>query len=96
MKFPVLTYSNCPKILYVFRCELTVYFYSLFQTAEFFLFAVLMFVDTIVFMIMSVFYKYKPNSIHIGDYMEMENDTTSLVDREDKEEIPLQAKEKEQ
>ena len=94
MKFPFLTYGNCPKILYVFRFELTVYFY--FQTAEYFLFAVLMFVDTIVFMIMSVFYKYKPNSIHIGDYMEMENDTTSLVDKEDKEEIPLQAKEKEQ
>ena len=68
----------------------------LFQTAEFFLFAALMFVDTIVFMIMTVFYKYKPNSLYLGDYTELENDTSTLVDQEEREEIPLQEKEKEQ
>ena len=55
-----------------------------------------MFVDTIVFMIMTVFYKYKPNSLYLGDYAELENDTSTLVDQEEREEIPLQEKDKEQ
>ena len=39
---------------------------------------------------------YKPNSLYMGNYRELENDTSTLVDQEEREEIPLQEKEKEQ
>lgn len=34
------------------------------QMVEFFIFAALMFVDTVIFMVMSMFYTYKPNSLN--------------------------------
>ncbi|KAH3753813.1 hypothetical protein DPMN_188463 [Dreissena polymorpha] len=40
--------------------------------AEFFLFACLMFIDTLIFMLMSLFYEYKSNSV----YTELPDDTT--------------------
>ncbi|KAL4217035.1 hypothetical protein ACF0H5_023491 [Mactra antiquata] len=41
------------------------------QMIEFYIFALLMFLDTLVFMVMSLFYVYKPNSI---DYIELVDD----------------------
>lgn len=43
--------------------------------AEFFLFAALMFVDTVIFMIMSMFYTYKPNSL---DYHELTEEPVEI------------------
>lgn len=65
------------------------------QMAEFFLFAVLMFLDTVIFMVMSKFYKYKPNSLYnMADYSPLENDTTQLVSKDKGEDIPLQTHDK--
>ena len=65
--------------------------------AEFFLFAVLMFLDTVVFMVMSKFYKYKPNSLYnMADYSPLENDTAQLVSKDKGEDIPLHTHDKAQ
>lgn len=53
-----------------------IYFF-LFQAVEFFVFAVLMFVDTVIFMIMSMFYKY--NTYMNYDFNIEPEDSTSLV-----------------
>lgn len=42
---------------------------------EFFIFAALMFVDTVIFMIMSMFYTYKPNSL---DYHELTEEPVEI------------------
>jgi hypothetical protein len=57
---------------------------------EFFLFAVLMFLDTFIFMIMSMFYKYKANSL---DYAELgeESEETNSSKRHGDEEFPLKS-----
>ena len=54
--------------------------------AEFFFFAGLMTVDTIIFMIMCAFYKYYYTSGHGNDTVE---DKTCLVSEEETEDIPL-------
>ncbi|XP_052814791.1 solute carrier family 15 member 1-like [Mya arenaria] len=46
------------------------------QMAEFYLFAILMFIDTVIFMIMSFFYNYKPNSL----YTELPDELTIPTD----------------
>ncbi|XP_060564835.1 peptide transporter family 1-like [Ruditapes philippinarum] len=60
------------------------------QMYEFFLFAVLMFLDTFIFMIMSMFYKYKANSL---DYAELgeESEETNSSKRHGDEEFPLKS-----
>ena len=42
---------------------------------EFFIFAILMFVDTVIFMIMSMFYTYKVNSL---DYTELVEESVEI------------------
>ena len=62
--------------------------------AEFFLFACLMFIDTLIFMLMSLFYEYKSNSV----YTELPDDTTltgegdkaEILEADSSENLPLQ------
>ncbi|KAH3753821.1 solute carrier family 15 member 2-like isoform X1 [Dreissena polymorpha] len=67
------------------------------QMAEFFLFACLMFIDTLIFMLMSLFYEYKSNSV----YTELPDDTTltgegdkgdtkEILEADSSENLPLQ------
>ncbi|XP_053389913.1 solute carrier family 15 member 1-like [Mercenaria mercenaria] len=60
------------------------------QMVEFFIFATLMFVDTIIFMIMSKFYTYKANSL---DYCELveEAPEINVSERSGGEEHPLKS-----
>ena len=65
---------------------------------EFFLFASLMFLDTVIFMIMSIFYQYRPRIIQyekLGMHeVDLNHDTVRLIgsNTEEGETIPLHDK----
>ncbi|KAH3753818.1 hypothetical protein DPMN_188563 [Dreissena polymorpha] len=62
--------------------------------AEFFLFACLMFIDTLIFMLMSLFYEYKSNSVYTelpdDTTLTGEGDTKEILEADSSENLPLQ------
>ena len=67
-----------------------------FQSIEFLIFATLMFLDTLIFMIMSIFYEYRPTILQYEKLgmteIDLNADALSLVSPGSSERIPLQLK----